>query len=79
MTTIIHQTVEFKICPTQNPHPWDEIPLLFFLDLKGNTYENLSLQTQKQAQKIANALIYFDVRWNWKNNAIGSYAQYEPK
>jgi hypothetical protein len=82
-----HATAEFKICPTQSPKPWDDIPVLVYWDYAGESWSDLSGQASARAQQIAEALEFFDgcqvrnhfVRWNWKGSQQGYYFQSKSK
>jgi len=68
-------TAEFKICPTRNPQRWEDIPVLLYWDYAGESWSDLSGQASARAQQIADALEFFDVRWNWKGSLQGHYFQ----
>jgi hypothetical protein len=74
-----HATAEFKICPTQSPKPWDDIPVLVYWDHAGESWSDMSGQASARAQQIAEALEFFDVRWNWKGSQQGYYFQSKAK
>jgi len=74
-----HATAEFKISPTQNPQPWDDIPVLLYWDYAGESWYDLTCRVSARAQQIADALEFFDVRWNWKGSRLGQCFQSKSK